>query len=159
MRIPIAALLIVAISHAESQILEPYPATNSVYLDGAQFKATAENKLVAVEGRILRTAIGPQGKPMYELALAHRANRSVWVANLMFDKGNQLPVGAIVRVLGYLQRVKEDDKWTKAVTADGHHILGFCFLNTATQMATYLPPAIEQCEAWQNGKTPEEISR
>ena len=159
MHILFVALLIAALPSAEAQPLERYPATNLAYLTEAGFKATAENQLVAVEGRILRIAMGAQGKPMYELALTQSANRNVWVANLMFDKDAQLPIGAVVRAFGYLQRIKDDDKWTKAVTSDDHHILGFCFLNTVTQMAIYLPPGIKQCEAWQDGKTPEQIAR
>lgn len=159
MRLPLISLLIAASSFADAEAIEHYPAANSAYLDGTGFKAAAENKLVAVEGKILRIASGAQGKPMYQLSLTQSANRAVWVANLMFDQETQLPIGAVVRVLGYLQRVKDDDTWTKAVTSDDHHILGFCFLNTTTQMAIYLPRGIKQCEAWQNGQTPEQIAR
>ncbi|NJA06882.1 hypothetical protein HC024_14295 [Methylococcaceae bacterium WWC4] len=159
MRFPLISLLIAASSFADAEAIERYPVANSAYFDGTGVKSAADGKLVAVEGKILRIASGPQEKPMYQLSLTQSANRTVWVGNVMFDKETKLPIGTVVRVFGYLQRVKDDDTWTKAVSFDDHHILGFCFLNTTTQMAIYLPNGIKQCEAWQNGQTPEQIAR
>ena len=156
---PILLLPLTISSLAFGQILERYPATNSTYLDGTAFKTSAEGNLVAVEGKVVRIANGPQGKPMYQLALTQSAEKSVWVANTMVDPESRVPVGATVRAFGYLQRVKDDDVWTKGVTADEQHILGLCFLNTGTQMAIYLRPAVKFCEDWQEGKTPEQIKR
>lgn len=137
----------------------PFPATNTAYFTDGSFDTRYERKIIALEGQIIRIEKGPQAKPLFELSLPSPVSRSVWVGSLVVDSEGKLKQGHVVRVLGYLQQVPPDDTWTSAVTKDKYQVLGFCFLNVTSKQGVYLPAGIKQCEGWQAGRTPEELSK
>jgi hypothetical protein len=138
---------------------EPFPAENTDYFDDSGFDSSFEGKLIALEGQITRIELAPQGRPLIQLLLPAPLYRSVWVGVLIPDASGQLKQGHVVRVLGYLQQVAPDDTWTKAITADPHHVLGFCFLNLTSMQGIYLPAGIRQCQAWEAGQSAEALSK
>ena len=136
---------------------EPYPANNQLYFTNDGVNENYSGKLISLEGQILRIEPGPQSKPMYQIRLPVPLLKNVWVASLMVHKKAEYEAGQIIRAMGYLQPVANDDKWTQSVTKDRFHILGFCFLNVTTLKGTYLPAGVKQCEGWQSGKQPSEL--
>lgn len=144
---------------ASVQADAPFPASTATYFTGIDVNPQYEGKVVALEGRITRVEGGPKDKPLFELSLAPAVSRTVWIGSLVADSKGQLQTGDTIRVLGYLQKVAPDDTWTKAVTKDTHHLLGFCFVNLNSKQGVFLPAGIKQCEAWQAGQRPEELAK
>jgi len=144
---------------ASVQADAPFPAATATYFTGSDVNAQYEGKVVAIEGRIIRIESGPKDKPIFELSLAPAVSRTVWIGSLVADSQGKLHAGDTIRVLGYLQKVAADDTWTKAVTKDAHHVLGFCFVNLNSKQGLFLPAGIKQCEAWQAGQRPEQLTK
>jgi hypothetical protein len=138
---------------------DSFPTANASYFADGVLDRRHEKQLVAIEGRITRVEKGPQDKPLFELSLGGPGMHTVWVGSLVVASERTLKQGDSVRVLGYLQQVAPDDTWAKAVTADAHYVLGFCFVNLNTKQGLYLPAGLKQCEGWQAGRTPEELSK
>lgn len=149
--------LLMPYSALAADTLKQYPVNNQLYFTGDGVNENYSGKLISLEGQILRVEPGPKNKPMYQIGLAGPVPNNVWIGSLMFHKKGEYEPGQIIRVMGYLQPVATDDKWTQTVTKDRFHVLGFCFLNVTTLKGSYLPTGVKQCEGWQSGKQPSEL--
>ena len=96
------------------------------------------------------------GKPNIKILLRNPnlGKRYLWVASLV--KVDGLEVGNIIRALGYLDRVKDDDITLK-YNDTGFHLISICIVNQNQKMGYFLPDAVKQCTEWKAGEHPETL--
>jgi hypothetical protein len=88
-------------------------------------------------------------KPYYEVKL--EGGNTVWIASLV-NSGYEKE-GAILRLLGYVSEVGNDEK-AKKYNKSEYHILAFGVIEMATKQMAMMPGSEIQIKQWMNGEIP-----
>ena len=108
---------------------------------------------VAFDGEVIEIEEAYNGKPYFKVKFENE--ETIWIASMI--KEEYIKIGANLRLLGYIDRVKSNDEIGKKFNKDGFHILTFAILDLETKKLGMLPEYKTQGMEWFNGKLPEKI--
>jgi hypothetical protein len=127
--------------------INPFP-TNFTGKDLKKIKKL-DGEIIAFNGLVTKVYSGYNDKPYYEVKL--EGGNTVWIASLV-NSGYEKE-GKIIRLLGYVSKV-ENDEVAKKYNKTDYHILVFCVIDMySKQMAMMLGSEL-QVKEWMNGKIP-----
>lgn len=106
-------------------------------------------EIVAFNGLVSHVYSAHNGKPYYEVKL--EGGNTIWIASLV-TSGYEVK-GNILRILGYVSKV-ENDEFAAKYTKSDYHILAFCIIDMKTKQMAMLPGAELQVKHWMNGEIP-----
>ncbi len=115
-----------------------------------------EGKMLGFAGLVQEIRPAYHGKPDIKILLPNpnSGRRYLWVSS--YGKIEGLEVGNVIRVLGYLGRVKDDDIALK-YNDTGYHLLNICLLSISKKRYYFPPGAVKQCTGWKAGEHPETL--
>ncbi len=113
-------------------------------------------KMLGFAGLVQEIHPAYHGKPDIKILLRNPnlGKRYLWVSSLVKAEG--LEAGNIIRVLGYLDRVRDDDIALK-YNDTGFHLMSICIVNQNLKMGYFLPADVKKCTRWQQGEHPETL--
>jgi len=88
-------------------------------------------------------------KPYYEVKL--EGGNTIWIASLV-NSGYEKK-GKIIRLLGYVSKVQNDEVAKKYNKTD-YHILVFCIIDLDSKQMAMMPGSDIQVKEWMNGIIP-----
>jgi hypothetical protein len=106
-------------------------------------------EIVAFNGLVTKVRIAHNDKPYYQVKL--EGGKTIWIASLM--KSGYEKEGKILRMLGYVSEVGNDEIAKKYNKSD-FHILVFCVIEMETKQMAMFPGSELQIKEWMNGKVP-----
>src|SRR5690606_35530723 len=127
--------------------------TINVYKNKNRIKEL-EGKFFAFDAKIIEIHKAHQGKPYYLVEFTN-GNR-IWIASLI--KSGYEKEGNVLRILGILSQINEDDKIANKYNDTKYHILLFALVDIESKQASMLPAAEEQGKEWMNGKIPDDLT-
>lgn len=126
---------------------EPCP-TNFTGKDMKKIKSL-NGTIIALNGLITEVHLAYNNKPYYQVKL--EGGNAIWIASLVnsgFEKE-----GKIVRLLGYVSEVGNDDIAKKHNQTE-FHILAFCVIDLDSKQIAMLPGSEIQVNEWISGEIP-----
>jgi len=106
-------------------------------------------EIVAFNGLVTTVNIAHNDKPYYQVKL--EGGKTIWVASLV--KSGYEKEGAILRLLGYVSEVGNDEVAKKYNDSD-FHILAFCVIEIDSKQMAMMPGSELQVKEWMNGTIP-----
>jgi len=106
-------------------------------------------EIVAFNGLVTKVNIAHNDKPYYQVKL--EGGKTIWVASLV--KSGYEKEGAILRLLGYVSEVGNDEVAKKYNDSD-FHILAFCVIEIDSKQMAMMPGSELQVKEWMNGTIP-----
>ncbi|MFT4927165.1 MAG: hypothetical protein ACI8WB_003271 [Phenylobacterium sp.] len=146
-------------SCASTKAIDLLPTFNDAYYKDGKFVEKHLGKMVAVEGILKEVKPGPDKKPILLITLSGDSKKELWVASLPNITLEMVPLGSLVRVLGYFDETVKETKFMTKLTKDREYLLGFCFNNMDSGMPSYLTAWLKQCIDWETGENAKDISR
>ena len=113
-----------------------------------------EGKFFSFDAKIIETHKAHQNKPYYLVEFEN--GNKIWIASLI--KSGYEKEGSVLRILGILSQVAEDDEIANKYNKTKYHILLFALVDLESKKASMLPAAEEQGKEWMNGKIPDNLS-
>lgn len=134
-------------SSIEPSTQNPCP-TNFVGNDMDKIKKL-NGEIIAFNGLITKVHFAHNEKPYYQVKL--EGGNTIWIASLV--KSGYEKEGKILRILGYVSEV-EDDEFAEKYNNTKYHILAFCVIDVESKQMSMLPGAELQIQEWISGKIP-----
>jgi hypothetical protein len=106
--------------------------------------------IIAFNGLITEVHKAHNDKPYYQVKL--EGGNTIWIASLV--KSGYEKEGKILRILGYVSEVENDDKFAKKYNNTKYHILAFCVIDMESKQMAMLPGSELQIKEWISGKIP-----
>ena len=106
-------------------------------------------EIIAFNGLVTQVYTAHNDKPYYEVKL--EGGKTIWIASLV--KSGYEVEGNIVRILGYVAKV-ENDEFAEKYNKTDYHILAFCVIDMKTKQMAILPGSELQIKEWIAGKIP-----
>ncbi len=106
-------------------------------------------KIIAFNGLVTQVYTAHNDKPYYEVKL--EGGNTIWIASLV-NSGYEVE-GSIVRILGYVSKV-ENDEFAEKYNKTDYHILAFCLIDLKTKQMAIFPGSELQIKEWIAGKIP-----
>ncbi len=136
-----------SVETAANNISDPCP-TNFKGKDLKRIKKL-NGEIIAFNGLVTRVYTAHNDKPYYEVKL--EGENTIWIASLV--KSGYAVKGNIIRILGYVAKVK-NDKIAKKYNKTDYHILAFCVIDMKTKQIAMMPGSESQVKEWMAGKIP-----
>jgi hypothetical protein len=108
-----------------------------------------DGEIIAFNGLVTQVYKAHNDKPYYEVKLED--GNTIWIASLV-NSGYEVK-GNIIRILGYVAKV-ENDEIAKKHNKTDYHILAFCVIDMKTKQMAMMPGSELQIKEWMNGKIP-----
>lgn len=108
-----------------------------------------DGEIIAFNGLVTEVHSAHNDKPYYEVKL--EGGNTIWIASLV-NSGYEKE-GKIVRLLGYVSKV-EDDEVAKKYNKTDYHILAFCVIDMDSKQMAMMPGSDIQVKEWMNGTIP-----
>lgn len=106
-------------------------------------------EIIAFNGLVTQVYTAYNDKPYYEVKL--EGGNTIWIASLV--KSGYEVKDNIVRILGYVSKI-EDDDLSKKYNKTDYHILPFCIIDMKTKQMSIIPGSELQIKEWMGGKIP-----
>ena len=106
--------------------------------------------IIAFNGLITEVHKAHNDKPYYKVKL--EGGNTIWIASLV--KSGYEKEGKILRILGYVSEVENDDEFAKKYNDTKYHILAFCVIDMESKQIAMLPGSELQIKEWISGKIP-----
>ena len=108
-----------------------------------------DGEIIAFNGLVTRVYTAHNDKPYYEVKL--EGGNTIWIASLV--KSGYEVKGNIIRILGYVAQV-ENDEFAKKYNKTDYHILAFCLIDMSSKQMSIVPGSELQVKEWMNGIIP-----
>jgi hypothetical protein len=108
-----------------------------------------DGEIVAFNALVTKVYSAHNDKPYYEVKL--QGGKTIWIASLV-NSGYEKE-GNIIRLLGYVSGVK-DDEFAKKYNKTDYHILAFCVIDLESMQMAMMPGSDAQVKEWLNGQIP-----
>ncbi|NQX81120.1 MAG: hypothetical protein HRT66_03870 [Flavobacteriaceae bacterium] len=136
-----------SIEPAVKSVSDPCP-TNFKGNDLKKIKKL-DGEIIAFNGLVTQVYTAHNDKPYYEVKL--EGGNTIWIASLV-NSGYEVE-GNIIRILGYVGKV-ENDEIVKKYNKTDYHILAFCVIDMKTKQMAMMPGSELQIKEWMDGKIP-----
>jgi hypothetical protein len=137
-------------SSTESSTKNPCP-TNFESKDLKEIKKQ-NGEIVAFNGLVTKVHTAHNDKPYYQVKL--EGGKTIWIASLV--KSGFEKEGKILRLLGYISEV-ENDEIAKKYNDSDYHILAFCVIELENKQIAMMPGSELQVKEWMNGTIPKAV--
>lgn len=105
-----------------------------------------EGNFVGVTGKVLKTAIGHKGKPLFLISVSDEfGSKTIAVGSLL---NVELSVGDVLEILGDVIPIQESDTKISKITNEKVMVLGLCIVNKTKGYASGAEPAQALCNKW-----------
>lgn len=108
-----------------------------------------DGEIVAFNGLVTEVHSSYNDKPYYQVKL--EGGETIWIASLL-KSGYEIE-GKILRLLGYVSKV-EDDEIAKKYNQTAYHVLVFCVVELDSKQIAMLPGSELQVKEWISGRIP-----
>lgn len=108
-----------------------------------------DGEIIAFNGLVTEVHTAHNDKPYYQVKL--EGGNTIWIASLV-NSGYEKE-GKIIRLLGYVSEVGNDEVAKKHNQSD-HHILAFCVIDMESKQMAMMPGSELQVKEWMNGTIP-----
>jgi hypothetical protein len=136
----------------EPLVKDEYPVYTANYYNEGKLINKYMDQEVAIEGTLLDTKPGPDGRPIYQLQLSGGVDKTLWVGSLVKVVGKGIEKGQTLRVLGFFDQTSKEPDYIGKLTDDDEYLIGFCFHNQDTGLPVYLNKLMHRCIQWQNNQ-------
>ena len=112
-----------------------------------------DGEIIAFNAMVTQVYKAYNDKPYYEVKL--EGGNTIWIASLV-NSGYEKE-GSILRLLGYVSKVKSDDEFALKYNSEKYHILAFCIIDLDSKQMAMLPGSELQIKEWMGGRVPRAI--
>jgi hypothetical protein len=154
----ITAFLFLGILESTSQ--KNYPTNTSEKfidtLDSLVVQKTLNKKeghFYAFDAKILKLRFAYQNKPYFLVEL--KGGKTLWIASML--KNEYLKEGRVIRLLGSVSAVQEQDEIAQLYNDKKYHLLMFAFLDWETKNSSTFEGGQKQAITWRDGEIPEPL--
>jgi hypothetical protein len=146
-------------TQAAPELKNPAYATfNDTYYQQGKLIDKYMGDIIAVQGKVIDEKPGPQEKPIFQIELSGKVQRTIWVASLVKMLPNTVKKGETINVLGYFDETAKETTYMAQLAKTPEYVLGFCFQVENSGLPIYFSEWMSRCVDWENGKQFDEKS-